>query len=166
MDYLTSSGRRYSYSPGGPTAVQLFEQGKYAECLHLLMFYFQFAPADLARGALEDDGVLHELLHLVTGIETAIGNDVWDAIVDAESQFPMWVRNHRYLLIPGEVGSPADKQVHYVTAAKLQHLYQVRPADCRIYEADRSLSQFNRCILLTPQYSGNYSILKSVAHHD
>lgn len=62
----TSKGRNYSFDgfPPGETPVELFDAGRWLECLHACM-----AGVMVNRLHIEDDGVLHELVHLALGVE-------------------------------------------------------------------------------------------------
>lgn len=66
-EYLTSRGRRFSFDgwPDGGRPTELFDLGQWAACLHACMF----AASRRANVAdIEDDGPLHELIHLICGI--------------------------------------------------------------------------------------------------
>lgn len=63
--YHTSRGRLFTFVgwPDGGTPLELFDAGRWLECLHACMF-----SASRLQD-LEDDGVLHELVHLALGVE-------------------------------------------------------------------------------------------------
>lgn len=62
--YRTSRGRLFTFVgwPAGGTPLELFDAGRWLECLHACMF------AASRRADLEDDGLLHELVHLELGL--------------------------------------------------------------------------------------------------
>lgn len=72
-EYTTARGRKYSFGgwPPGGSPTELFDAEKWAECLHATMFAASLRrnPADL-----EDDGPLHELVHLICGVPICTHN--------------------------------------------------------------------------------------------
>lgn len=69
--YRTSRGRLFSFTgwTPGETPLELFDRGEWLQCLHACMFAS-------SRSAIEDDGVLHELVHLALGIEICTHNSM------------------------------------------------------------------------------------------
>ncbi|HHV7520171.1 TPA: hypothetical protein ACUNF5_001619 [Burkholderia orbicola] len=71
--YTTTRGRTYSFNgwPAGGRPTELFDAGKWADCLHASMFAASRRrdPADI-----EDDGPLHELTHLICGVPMCTHN--------------------------------------------------------------------------------------------
>lgn len=87
MEYHTTKGRLYGFSGWEPDGdpLTLFDQGKYLECLHAAVFAASRLPSsDLVASALEDDGVIHELVHLVAGIDICTHNTMADLRRDLE----------------------------------------------------------------------------------
>lgn len=62
-DYRTSRGREYSFYRWDPgeSPTELFDAGRWLECLHACMVV-------ASKNDLEDDAILHELVHLALGI--------------------------------------------------------------------------------------------------
>lgn len=79
-NYQTTKGRWYGFSGWHPThPLQLFDQGRWLECLHAAIFAASLQPeSERAAAALEDDGVIHELAHLALGIEICTHNTLDD----------------------------------------------------------------------------------------
>lgn len=74
-DYRGSKGGAYNTTYSGPTPVELFDAGRVAECLHACAFMlFALKDAGRAWGALDDEGLMHELVHLVVGIDISTHN--------------------------------------------------------------------------------------------
>lgn len=73
-DYKTTKGRAYSFMgwPPGESPVELFDAKRWLECLHACMF------AASRKVTLEDDGLLHELVHLALGVEICTHNTMGD----------------------------------------------------------------------------------------
>jgi hypothetical protein len=69
-EYRTTAGRSFAFSgwPPGESPLELFDAGKWLECLHACMF------AASRRELLEDDQLLHELVHLALGIDICTHN--------------------------------------------------------------------------------------------
>ncbi|MBR8344180.1 hypothetical protein [Burkholderia ambifaria] len=74
-DYWTSRGRRFSFLgwPEGGRPTDLFDREDWVGCLHACMFAAsrRANPADL-----EDDGPLHELVHLACGLSLCTHNSM------------------------------------------------------------------------------------------
>ena len=68
-DYYTTLGRHYGFSgwPSGESPVESFDKSDWIKCLHSCMLIASFHPDP--KPFLQDDQVLHELVHLVAGIE-------------------------------------------------------------------------------------------------
>lgn len=68
-EYQTSSGARFSFSgwAAGESPLECFDRRDWLDCLHGCMFCAGFHPDP--RVLLEDDGVLHELVHLAGGVD-------------------------------------------------------------------------------------------------
>ena len=69
-EYRTTAGRAFHFDgwPPGESPIELFDAGKWLECLHACMF------AASRRELLEDDHLLHELVHLALGIDICTHN--------------------------------------------------------------------------------------------
>lgn len=61
----------YDFGHWGKTPLELFDEKRWAECLHATIEWYNLERNVIAsQDALQDTGVLHELAHLVCGIET------------------------------------------------------------------------------------------------
>lgn len=72
MDYLTSSGAQYSFSGWNPgeSPLECWDDKEWLKCLHACMFCLSMIKASqMALQAIEDDGLLHELVHLADGVD-------------------------------------------------------------------------------------------------
>lgn len=69
-EYRTAAGHAFIFDgwPAGESPLELFDAGKWLECLHACMF------ATSRRVLLEDDQLLHELVHLALGIDICTHN--------------------------------------------------------------------------------------------
>lgn len=77
MNYITSKERAYSFTGWRPgeTPLDHFDAKRWLECAHSLCVCLDLAtPITEIAKAVEDDGVLHELLHLALGIEICTHN--------------------------------------------------------------------------------------------
>ncbi|MDV3101761.1 Lar family restriction alleviation protein [Burkholderia cenocepacia] len=90
-EYTTTRGRTYSFNgwPAGGRPTELFDAGKWAECLHASMFAASRRrdPADI-----EDDGPLHELTHLICGVPMCTHNTL-DRLRDEVLELEQSVEN-------------------------------------------------------------------------
>lgn len=68
-DYRTSRGSLYGFSGWnrGESPVESFDKKEWLKCLHSCMLIASFHPDP--KPLLEDDQVLHELVHLVSDVE-------------------------------------------------------------------------------------------------
>jgi hypothetical protein len=77
MDYATGRGVNFSFTgfaPGSDPLTQ-FNAYKYEECLHSCMvLVYLFTPKEHQYQYLADDGLLHELIHLINGIDICTHN--------------------------------------------------------------------------------------------
>lgn len=75
-EYLTSSGHQYSFTNwgNGEQPSECFDRQDWLGCLHGCMFCAQFNSS--SNLLLEDDGLLHELLHLAMGLEISTHNSL------------------------------------------------------------------------------------------
>lgn len=72
MDYVTSRGVKFSFNgfPAGCDPLAYFDNKDYLNCLHGCMVLVSlFVPREIKHLYLEDDGLLHELVHLSLGID-------------------------------------------------------------------------------------------------
>lgn len=76
-EYRTSRGRSFSFSGWAPgeTPLDHFDRGEWLKCLHGCMFA-------ASRVHIEDDGVLHELVHLALGVDICTHNSLDDLRVE------------------------------------------------------------------------------------
>ena len=77
LTYWTSRGRQYCFGGWGPTGdpVACFERGSWMNCLHGCMLCLSLLnDPRRTQLAVEDDGLLHELLHLASGVEICTFN--------------------------------------------------------------------------------------------
>ena len=65
----------------------------------------------------------------------------------------------KYLIIPGEVQSQYDGDIHYISAERLIRLYEVDPADC-IIDTFNSTIDTTGLIRLRPRHNGDYTLPK------
>lgn len=74
-EYLTTAGHRFCDFYDGPSPLELFDAGRWAECAHACVFMiYRTGDAALALRCLEDDCVIHELLHLACGVPVCTHN--------------------------------------------------------------------------------------------
>lgn len=68
-DYCTSLGSQYGFSGWNKdeSPVESFDRGEWLKCLHSCMLVASFHPDP--KLFLQDDQVLHELVHLISGID-------------------------------------------------------------------------------------------------
>jgi hypothetical protein len=72
MDYVTSRGVKFSFNgfPAGCDPLTYFDNQDYVRCLHGCMVLVDlFVPREIKHLYLEDDGLLHELVHLSLSID-------------------------------------------------------------------------------------------------
>ena len=86
IGYRTSKGRPFSHDYVGPTPVELFDEGRYAESAHACVYLLRlFGDEHRAFAAMEDDAYLHELLHLAVGTNICTHNSMTEIRKDLES---------------------------------------------------------------------------------
>jgi len=68
----------------------------------------------------------------------------------------------KYGIVPGEIPSKYDGQIHYITAARLMSLYGVNPAECVTLDKAEEAKAIMRTdlIILKPRYDGDYTLPK------
>lgn len=79
MDYVTGRGVNFSFTGFAPGNDPLahFDAYKYEECLHSCMvLVYLFTPNERQYQYLADDGLLHELIHLINGIDICTHNSI------------------------------------------------------------------------------------------
>lgn len=79
MDYFTSTGARFSFSGfgTGEDPLTYFDTKDYLNCLHGCMVLVSlFVPREIKHLYLEDDGLLHELVHLSLGVDICTHGDL------------------------------------------------------------------------------------------
>lgn len=60
----------YDFDGWRETPLELFDQHRWADCLHAtLQAYNQRGDAQATQAAIEDTGIIHELAHLACGID-------------------------------------------------------------------------------------------------
>lgn len=66
----------------------------------------------------------------------------------------------KYVVIPGQVMSQSDGQIHYIDAPALMRLYKVNPKECVVKHGDqRDLGKdFSNLIRLRPRSNGDYEL--------
>lgn len=66
----------------------------------------------------------------------------------------------KYIVIPGEVRSQNDGDIHFISAQQLIHLYGVDPKECKIVTRGEAEIRgfFGDWIFLFPRQDGNYTI--------
>jgi hypothetical protein len=65
----------------------------------------------------------------------------------------------KYLVIPGNVRSRNDGDIHYISARQLMQLYGVNPDECVIYDNRFGGRQYSdELIPLRPMFNGNYTL--------
>ena len=72
IEYRTSSGNRYTFSgwKTGESPLECWDRQDWTRCLHGCMLCLSLIRNPVAsHHAIEDDGLLHELVHLMQGIE-------------------------------------------------------------------------------------------------
>lgn len=69
----------------------------------------------------------------------------------------------KYLVMPGNMPSKNDGDIHYISAQKLISLYGVNKNEC-VIAGERSSSYNNKLIILSPRYDGDYTLENE--HHD
>jgi len=64
----------------------------------------------------------------------------------------------KYLLLSGQLPSYNDKAGHYISAKRLQELYNLPINECILANDEQDLNgiDFNNLIILRPRYSGDY----------
>ena len=77
-DYKTSKGRLYSFDGWQPddSPLEHFDQKNWLKCLHGVCFMLSHFDANEVKQSLEDDGILHELIHLSLGVEICTHQDL------------------------------------------------------------------------------------------
>jgi hypothetical protein len=74
-DYRGSKGGAYNTTYSGSTPVELFDAGRWGECLHACAFIlFMLKDGERLLASLDDEAALHELIHLVVGIDISTHN--------------------------------------------------------------------------------------------
>ena len=63
----------------------------------------------------------------------------------------------KYLVIPGNIRSKNDGDLHYITAHQLIQLYRVDPDECIVYSPQYPLRELE-LIPLTVRFDGEYEI--------
>lgn len=97
MQYRTSKNTLYDFSGWnvGETPSLLFSNKKYLECLHCCFLMVNFvASFEELKQYVQDDGLLHELLHLGTGIPISTHNllsDLEKQVKTLEERFDKYV---------------------------------------------------------------------------
>lgn len=79
MDYVTSRGVKFNFSgfPAGCDPLTYFDNRDYINCLHGCMVLVSlYAPREIKHLYLEDDGLLHELVHLSLSIDICTHNSL------------------------------------------------------------------------------------------
>ena len=65
----------------------------------------------------------------------------------------------KYVVIPDEVMSKNDRQIHYVGAGQLMWLYGVHPNECYVVRNEGDARGLPRGLkVLRPRYDGNYQL--------
>lgn len=84
-EYRTSRGRLFALPSfeKGEYPLDLFDRGEWLKCLHACMAVAQFMDTD-TRSFIEDDGILHELVHLSLGVNVCTHNSMDDLRRDVE----------------------------------------------------------------------------------
>lgn len=73
--YRTAAGRKFTLGYDGPSPLQLFDEQRWAECAHACAYLISLrGDPELALRSLQDDALIHELLHLACGIEICTHN--------------------------------------------------------------------------------------------
>lgn len=75
-DYRTTKGARFGFSGWGEggSPLERFDKQEWVLCLHGCMLAASFLPGEEARLLLEDDQILHELVHLIQGVDICTHN--------------------------------------------------------------------------------------------
>lgn len=71
MDYIAETGARFSFDGFclGDDPLTHFDAQRYAKALHgVVLLVYLFTPCESQYKYLADDGLIHELIHLVEGI--------------------------------------------------------------------------------------------------
>lgn len=68
-NYRTSRGHLFGFSdwPEGESPLELFDKREWLKCLHSTMFVL--SRSKIEQIDIEDDGILHELIHLSLGVD-------------------------------------------------------------------------------------------------
>lgn len=77
MDYITERGVNFSFAGFAPGDDPLtnFDAYKFEQCLHgCMVLVYLFIPVESQYKYLSDDGLLHELIHLILGIDICTHN--------------------------------------------------------------------------------------------
>lgn len=91
--YRTRCGAVFTAQYRGPSPMDLFDLGDYIACAHACAFLIgRLRDPERALMALEDDGLLHELLHLASGIPVCTFHAPADIRVQVEW---LWRTYHR-----------------------------------------------------------------------
>lgn len=65
----------------------------------------------------------------------------------------------KYVVLPGDVQSKNDGQIHYIGAGQLMRLYNVDPRECVVHRfGDHWFPEYDKLIQLSPRYDGNYTL--------
>jgi len=79
LEYATSRGGRYSFSGWEPglSPSECFDEAKYLECLHGCILCLSLLNEPFrTQKSVEDDGLIHELVHLSQGIDISHRQDM------------------------------------------------------------------------------------------
>ena len=95
LDYRTTRGVLFSYagwgSLGGPLAC--FDRGQWLLCLHACMLCLSLLnESHQTQIAIEDDGLLHELVHLASDIDICTHTSIPElrqAVADLQLRFEL-----------------------------------------------------------------------------
>lgn len=78
MQYFTSKGTEFSFYgfDDGDRPSDHFKAGDWLTCLHGCMFLASILDPHESKVLMEDDGLLHELVHLALGISISTHTDM------------------------------------------------------------------------------------------
>ena len=91
VEYLTTAGHAYGFHgwDEGDSPLENFDRGEWLKCLHGCMFA-------LSRVMLEDDQLLHELVHLALGIEISVHNSMAglrERVIQTQEEIEKWLHH-------------------------------------------------------------------------
>jgi len=95
-DYRTARGRRFGFMGWAPgeSPLEQFDAGNWVACLHACLLCFSaLEDAEKTQEAIEDDGLLHELVHLASGVDicTHAGMaDLREQVSELQEDFVEW----------------------------------------------------------------------------